>query len=41
VLASVKNFLADNWDRNQAARRGGGYQLISLDLPPENIVKSL
>ena len=31
VLASVKNFLADNWDRNQAARRGGGYQLISLD----------
>jgi RNA polymerase sigma-70 factor (ECF subfamily) len=31
VLASVKNFLADNWDRNQAARRGGGYQLISFD----------
>ena len=31
VLASVKNFLADNWDRNQAVRRGGGFQLISFD----------
>ena len=31
VLASVKNFLADNWDRNQAMRRGGGYQFITLD----------
>jgi DNA-directed RNA polymerase specialized sigma24 family protein len=31
VLASVKNFLADNWDHNQAARRGGGYHLISFD----------
>jgi len=31
LLASVKNFLADNWDRNQAIRRGGGYQFIPLD----------
>ena len=31
LLASVKNFLADNWDREQAIRRGGGYQFISLD----------
>ena len=31
LLASVKNFLADDWDRNQAIRRGGGYQFISLD----------
>jgi len=31
LLASVKNFLADNWDRSQAARRGGGLQLISFD----------
>jgi DNA-directed RNA polymerase specialized sigma24 family protein len=31
LLASVKNFLADNWDRNQATRRGGGYQFVSLD----------
>jgi DNA-directed RNA polymerase specialized sigma24 family protein len=31
VLASVKNFLADNWDHDHAARRGGGFQLISFD----------
>jgi len=31
LLASVKNFLADNWDRNQAVKRGGGFQLISFD----------
>ena len=31
LLASVKNFLADNWDRNQAIRRGGAYQFLSLD----------
>jgi RNA polymerase sigma-70 factor (ECF subfamily) len=31
LLASVKNFLADNWDRSQALRRGGGYQFIPLD----------
>jgi DNA-directed RNA polymerase specialized sigma24 family protein len=31
LLVSVKNFLADNWDRDQSFRRGGGYQFISLD----------
>jgi DNA-directed RNA polymerase specialized sigma24 family protein len=31
LLVSVKNFLSDNWDRDQAIRRGGGYQFISLD----------
>jgi RNA polymerase sigma-70 factor (ECF subfamily) len=31
LLASVKNFLSDNWDREQAVRRGGGYQFVSLD----------
>ena len=31
LLASVKNFLADNWDRNQAIKRGGDYQFLSLD----------
>jgi len=31
LLASVKNFLSDNWDREQAIRRGGGYQFVSLD----------
>jgi DNA-directed RNA polymerase specialized sigma24 family protein len=31
LLASVKNFLADNWDHHQAIRRGGSYQFVSLD----------
>ena len=31
LLASVKNFLSDNWDREQAIRRGGDYQFVSLD----------
>ena len=31
LLASVKNFLADNWDREQAIRRGREYQFVSLD----------
>jgi RNA polymerase sigma-70 factor (ECF subfamily) len=31
LLASVKNFLSDNWDRDQAIKRGGGYEFVSLD----------
>jgi RNA polymerase sigma-70 factor (ECF subfamily) len=31
LLASVKNFLADTWDREKAIRRGGDYQFVSLD----------
>lgn len=31
LLASVKNFLADNWDREKAVRRGRDYQFVSLD----------
>ena len=31
LLASVKNFLADNWDHNQAIRRGGDYQFVLFD----------
>jgi DNA-directed RNA polymerase specialized sigma24 family protein len=31
LLASVKHFLSDNWDRDQAIKRGGGYQLVSLN----------
>ena len=31
LLASVKNFLSHNWERDQAIRRGGGYQFVSLD----------
>jgi RNA polymerase sigma factor, sigma-70 family len=31
LLASVKHFLSDNWDRDQAIKRGGGYQFVSLN----------
>jgi DNA-directed RNA polymerase specialized sigma24 family protein len=31
LLASVKHFLANDWDRTQAIRRGGNYQFVSLD----------
>ena len=31
LLASVKHFLADNWDRTQAIKRGGGCHFISLN----------
>lgn len=30
LLASLKNFLANEWDRSQARKRGGDVQLISL-----------
>ena len=31
LLASVKHFLANDWDRSQASRRGGDYQFVPLD----------
>lgn len=31
LLASVKHFLANDWDRVQAVRRGGDYQFVPLD----------
>lgn len=31
LLASLKNFLANEWDRARALKRGGGQELISLD----------
>jgi len=31
LLASVKNFLADNRDRGEAIKRGGDYQFVSFD----------
>jgi DNA-directed RNA polymerase specialized sigma24 family protein len=31
LLASVKNFLANDWDREQALKRGGDYQFVSLN----------
>jgi RNA polymerase sigma factor (sigma-70 family) len=32
LLTSVKHFLANEWDRNRALKRGGGYNLISIDI---------
>lgn len=31
LLASLKHFLANEWDRAQAQKRGGGHAIISLD----------
>ena len=31
LLASLKHFLANEWDRRSAQKRGGGTQIISLD----------
>src|SRR6266481_4203479 len=31
LLASLKNFLANDWDRAHTAKRGGGYSIISWD----------
>lgn len=31
LLASVRHFLSDEWDRNRAFKRGGSYQFIELD----------
>ena len=32
LLASVRNFLANDWDRTHAAKRGGGIEPVSLTL---------
>jgi len=32
LLASLRNFLADEWDKEQAQKRGGGAQHQSLDI---------
>jgi RNA polymerase sigma factor (sigma-70 family) len=31
LLASLKNFLADEWDRDRAQKRGGDIKVLSLD----------
>ena len=33
LLASLKHFLANEWDRVQARKRGGGAVIVRLDLP--------
>ena len=32
LLTSVKHFLANEWDRGRALKRGGGHNLISIDI---------
>lgn len=32
LLASMKHFISNEWDRQRALKRGGGYQLVSIDL---------
>jgi RNA polymerase sigma-70 factor (ECF subfamily) len=31
LLAALKNFLANDWDRSQARKRGGGQKIVSLE----------
>lgn len=31
LLASLKNFMANEWDKSQAAKRGGGRHILALD----------
>lgn len=31
LISSLKNFLADQWDRSQAKKRGGGTPILSID----------
>jgi len=31
LLTSLKHFMADEWDKSQAQKRGGGKQLVSID----------
>ena len=31
LLSSLVNFLSDQWDRHQAAKRGGGHRIVSWD----------
>lgn len=33
LLASMRNFLANEWDRSQAKKRGGGIRHFSIDFP--------
>jgi RNA polymerase sigma-70 factor (ECF subfamily) len=37
LLAALKHFLANEWDRTQAQKRGGGQTIVSLDAPSAEI----
>lgn len=32
LLASLKHYMANEWDRSQALKRGGGFRMVSLDV---------
>ena len=36
LLASVKNYLANEWDKATAAKRGGGRAVFSFDIDPDD-----
>lgn len=39
LLTCAKNFLANEWDRKRAQRRGGAAQIMSLDQPSQHSVE--
>jgi RNA polymerase sigma-70 factor (ECF subfamily) len=41
LLASIKHFIANEWDRSMAAKRGGGAQHIRMDDPDAEASYSL
>ena len=38
LLGSLKNFLANEWDRRRALKRGGAYTFVSLDEPQAEVI---
>jgi hypothetical protein len=36
LLAGPKNFLANEWDKSQAQKRGGGKKVLAHRIPTEN-----
>jgi RNA polymerase sigma factor (sigma-70 family) len=41
LLTSVRNFLHNEWDRQKAAKRGGGKKLLTLDFQQQDSAYSL
>ncbi len=40
LLTALKNFLTNEWHRQQAAKRGGGQKVLSLDIDSGNLATS-